>query len=168
MMNSKLMSNFERIVVLQSMIRGYLARKRFKLIRYLKEKEYRIEQITNRYTEEIEKSLKYQNLNLKTFVFRQNDYEIVLKNRMIQKEMIKEMKNIDFADFGDYVGEYDIESLKRQGIGLQIDNDEIYIGEFARNRKEGKGRILNNQFYFEGSFINNRAEGHGLLHHYDK
>jgi len=32
--------------------------------------------------------------------------------------MIKEMKNIDFADFGDYVGEYDIESLKRQGIGL--------------------------------------------------
>jgi len=31
MMNSKLMSNFERIVVLQSMIRGYLARKRFKL-----------------------------------------------------------------------------------------------------------------------------------------
>jgi len=32
--------------------------------------------------------------------------------------MIQEMKTIDYADFGDYVGEYNIETLKRQGLGL--------------------------------------------------
>ena len=80
-----------------------------------------------------------------------------MKNREIQREVLEEMRKTAFGDFGDSIGDYNIDSLKREGWGVQIDSldNEIYIGRFRNNRKDGKGRIINNQFYFEGGFTMN-------------
>jgi hypothetical protein len=51
-----------------------------------------------------------------------------------------------------YVGEFNTKRMVREGVGIEIEEDKIYIGYFLNNKRHGKGSIISNSYFFEGYF----------------
>ena len=145
------LSNNHKIILLQSVIRGYLLRK--ELINYKQIKEISIDYNTDI----LEKNPKIQRLNNLLPKFELTDKEkyeinnssnkiiaILYPNKSIYKGMINEKG-------------------QREGFGKYFLSDgSVYKGFFHKNKMEGRGRIINiNGFVYEGEFKNGQSNGYG-------
>jgi len=143
--------NINKIIKIQSIIRGFILRKNFCSINEKKEisLDYKTDMHENHPLiirlnnllpkfELSEKETYYiNNTNLKIGAFKYN-------NNSIYKGMIDN---------------YNL----REGFGkLYLPDGSIYKGFFHNNKMEGRGRIMNiNGFIYEGEFKNGQANGYG-------
>lgn len=72
------------------------------------------------------------------------------------------MKESHYGQFGNYIGEYNRETMNREGVGLQLEGESLYIGHFLRNKRHGKGRVISKTYFFQGYFSGDLAQGQGL------
>ena len=98
------------------------------------------------------------------FEFEGISYESVMKNRQQQIQIKKHLKESSYGHFENYVGEYNRETLSREGVGLQLEQESLYIGHFLKNRRHGKGRVLTKTYFFQGYFSGDVAQGQGVYH----
>ena len=140
-----------KIILIQSIIRGYLLRK--ELLSFKQVKEISIDYNTDQF----EKSPMIQKLNNLLPKFELTDkeeYEVNNSNNKIiailypNKSIYKGMIN---------------EKGQREGFGKYfLPDGSIYKGFFHNNKMEGRGRIINiNGFVYEGEFKNGKSHGYG-------
>ena len=144
-------NNNKKLILIQSVLRGFLLRKEFYNFKQIKE-------ISIDYnTDLFEKNPIIQRLNNLLPKFELTDkeeYEINNSNNKIiailypNKSIYKGMIN---------------EKGQREGFGKYFLSDgSIYKGFFQNNKMEGRGRIINiNGFIYEGEFKNGQSNGYG-------
>ena len=68
-----------------------------------------------------------------------------------------------------YEGEWDVNTNKREGYGIQISIDGTkYEGYWKNDKMNGKGRLIHSDGdVYEGDWLNNKAHGIGIYVHYD-
>jgi len=143
--------NPKNIILIQSVVRGYLLRK--ELFNYKQIKEISIDYNTD-HLEKTPMILRLNNLLPKFELTDKEEYEINNTNNKIiailypNKSIYKGMIN---------------EKGQREGFGKYFLSDgSIYKGFFHNNKMEGRGRIINiNGFVYEGEFKNGQSNGYG-------
>ena len=149
--NQNTLNKVKKIILIQSIIRGYYLRKEF--FNYKQMKEISIDYNTDNF----EKSpiiSKLNNLLPKFELTDKEEYEINNTNNKIiailypNKSIYKGMIN---------------ERGQREGFGKYFLSDgSIYKGFFYNNKMEGRGRMVNiNGFVYEGEFKNGQSNGYG-------
>ena len=141
----------KKIILIQSIFRGYLIRKELSI--YKQSKEISIDYNTDQF-EKNPIILKLNHLLPKFEFSDKEDYYIKNTNNKIiailysNKSIYKGMIN---------------EKGQREGFGKYFLSDgSIYKGFFHKNKMEGRGRILNiNGFIYEGEFKNGKSNGFG-------
>ncbi len=143
--------NQNKIILIQSVIRGYLLRKNL-----FNSKE--IKEISIDYnTDNLEKNQMIQRLNNLLPKFELTDkeeYEINNTNNKIVALL--------YPNQSIYKGMIN-EKGQKEGFGKYFLADgSIYKGFFHNNKMEGRGRIINiNGFIYEGEFKNGQSNGYG-------
>jgi NADPH:quinone reductase-like Zn-dependent oxidoreductase len=66
---------------------------------------------------------------------------------------------------GIYKGE--LENEKPTGLGILLEENTYYIGNFEQGFKNGNGRLVSCLFYYEGLFEKNQFHGFGSLKHFN-
>ena len=140
-----------KIILIQSSIRGYLVRK--ELADYKHVKEISIDYNTDKYEKDPMIS-RLNNLIPKFELTDKEQYEVNNSNNKIiavmypNKSIYKGMVN---------------EKGQREGFGkYYLLDGSIYKGFFRNNKMEGRGRIMNiNGFIYEGEFKNGQSNGYG-------
>ena len=145
---------FEKIILLQSTIRGFQYRKKMEL---------------NRFT--ISKFLPYLDSDL--------EYSIPEKS-LITKDEIKYLfekflplndeiptvilKTIEYSNGVQYYGEYNQNSNQKHGRGiLKFPEGPTYYGQFRMDKANGKGRLIfKDGEEYEGDWENNKTNGFGI------
>ena len=149
--NEKQLKNKNKIILIQSVLRGYLLRK--ELLNFKQIKEISIDYNT----EQFEKSpmiLRLNNLLPKFELTDKEEYEINNANNKIMA--------ILYPNKSIYKGMINRKG-QREGFGKYFLSDgSIYKGFFHNNKMEGRGRIVNiNGFVYEGEFKNGQSNGYG-------
>jgi len=145
------LNKVSKIILIQSIIRGYLLRK--ELFNFKQIKEISIDYNTDHF-ENNPMILKLNNLLPKFELTDKEEYEINNTNNKIiailypNKSIYKGMIN---------------EKGQREGFGKYFLSDgSIYKGFFYNNKMEGRGRMVNiNGFVYEGEFKNGQSNGYG-------
>ena len=162
------------IIILQSLIRGFL--ERIKLTEYQSKKKE---------NDRIENAFLKNNQKHPILPFENADPQIILdystpKTKNILSKLkpftLKEETDKDlikrgptfFSDKSVYIGYWNTLN-QRHGSGSQIWHDgSIYIGYWKNDKYEGKGRIVHKTGeYYDGDWLKNKANGQGVSEYSD-
>ena len=144
----------EKIIKIQSIIKGYLLRKKLTLKSNLYEKK----QISLDYKTDSQENnpliIRLNNLLPKFELSEKETYYI--NNTNLKIGAFKYNNNSIYKGM---INNYDL----REGFGkLFLEDGSIYKGFFHNDKMEGRGRLLNiNGYVYEGEFKNNLSEGYG-------
>ena len=159
------------IIKLQSLFRGYRLRSLLKKSYNLKNPTFNKSLTTqnNQFSQ-----IKNINFSQKTLTSKITDEEIrdLLINYpplIFQNENLQFKKKINLENFTQYYGEFDINTGKRYGRGIQLWNDgSRYEGYWINDKTNIKGKLKHNDGdIYDGEWYDDKANGHGIYFYKD-
>jgi hypothetical protein len=146
------------IIYFQSLFRGYIFRKKF----------YNLTNLPNGFSFS-DKTLKFKNPFLKLITYEEY---INLKNLyppLSDNIQTIFLPNVEYQNKSEFLGEWNIETGKRHGRGIQkwLDGSK-YEGYFTNDKANIQGKLTHpNSDVYEGEWVDDKAQGFGIYTHVD-
>jgi hypothetical protein len=144
----------EKIIFLQSHIRGFQTRKKIQLNRF----------IIGKFLPYLDPDLQYH-IAEKSLI-TQNDIQLLFQKFQPLNDDIPTvcLKTIEYSNGVQYYGEYNQNNNQKHGRGiLKFPDGPIYYGQFKMDKANGKGKLIfKDGEEYDGDWENNKTNGFGI------